>query len=783
MSAFADETSRDSASPFILWGKALLDDPQATLSDILSGRGARGAQQRAEPEDFLADLLAHPTWQDQRTQLTEGLDAALLNWLKARIEWSPARINRFGTRAYAARISDALAVAARLPLKVTAQDLIGNQTAWDNRFRGLRWPGDIDLLRQFDLVLAQHQADARFASRWFAACDEAAWGSPYWRTNLSTGLLGLRKLPGTADTEPERRVVAALARFGALALKRGMDSLEVQTAFRRRAAALTVLYPRHDGHWRDVWDRVLGDLSERNRKEASTIRTDWLGHVSAPGNADGGQSRRDTQRTYGRIAIRRNALPDAKSREQITRAINRAQFLAKDLWDKTRDLIRAHWAYASASGEFYFAVRTTHNLCDRLLRLGPAEPHLADMHVWTLRAIEVESENAHIWDLWAKVLSALGRDDASLSVRWESMRRFPDNCVLRNSLAEALLEHHRVPLAENLLRETMRDFPHDEVCRSILAELLVRTEREGEAESLLRETMRDFPRDVVNRHILVKTLWRQGRQEEAKAVFVALEALAPNDPYVQSLSEMMTTIQADEAQAAWPELSEDCGTEADADLRRQPASGQAKEREIGLESIEAGPEILAYLDRLTAQIPLLEDYFAPSEGVNGADTTLGTLHLDEITSEFELVAAHRAGLMEGSESRERLEAWASVRPSSYSARLLLAWQGREGNGMDREAMSEIKREFPKHRRWNEWLCYGFISEEERSRLRREAKAGRDETDRTFWRGRLSAVYLDLKTEEKEIEGGVSYDPAALKRLLEDVAFAGAAQALPSVSIS
>ena len=783
MSAFADETGRDSASPFIVWGKALLDDPQATLSDILSGRGARGAQQRAEPEDFLADLLAHPTWQDQRAQLTEGLDTALLNWLEARIEWSPARINRFGTRAYAARISDALAVAARLPLKVTAQDLIRHQSAWDNRFRGLRWPGDIDLLQQFDLVLAQHQADTRFASRWFAACDEAAWGSPYWQTNLSTGLLGLRKLPGTADTEPERRVAAALARFGALALKRGMNSLDVQTAFRRRAAALTLLYPRHDGHWQDVWDRVLGGLSQRNQKEASTIRTDWLDHVSAPGSADGGQSRRDRKHTYGSIATRRNALPDATSREQIRRAINRAQILVEDLWEKTRDLIRAHWAYASESGECYFAVRTTHNLCDRLLRLGPAEPHLADMHVWTLRAIEAESENGRIWDLWAKVLSALGRDDASLSVRWESMRRFPDDCVLRTSLAEALLEHHRVALAESLLRETMRDFPRDEVCRNILAELLVRTEREGEAESLLRETMRDFPRDVVSRHILVKTLWRQGRQEDAKVEFATLEALAPNNPYVRSLSEMMTTIQAEEAQAAWPELSEERGTKANADLRRQPAPGQAQEREIGLESIGAGPEILAYLDRLTDQIPLLEDYFAPSEGVNGSDTTLGALHLDEITSEFELVAAHRAGLMEGSESRERLEAWASVRPSSYSARLLLAWQGREGNGMDREAMSEIKREFPKHRRWNEWLCYGFIPEEERSRLRREAKTGRDETDRAFWRGRLSAVYPDLKTEEEEIEGGVSYDPAALKRLLEDVAFAGAAQALPSVSIS
>ena len=162
MSAVAHGSGRDSTSPFILWGEALLDDPHAALSDILSGRGARGAQQRAEPEDFLADLMAHPAWQEQRAQLTEGLDTALLNWLETHIEWSPARINRFGTRAYAARIADALKVAARLPMKVTAQHLMRDQSTWDNRFRGLRWPGDIDLLRQFNLVLAQHQTDIRF---------------------------------------------------------------------------------------------------------------------------------------------------------------------------------------------------------------------------------------------------------------------------------------------------------------------------------------------------------------------------------------------------------------------------------------------------------------------------------------------------------------------------------------------------------------------------------------------------------------------------------------------
>ena len=754
MNAFADETSRDFASPFIVWGRALLDDPEAALSDILSGRGGRGAQQRAEPEDFLADLLAHPNWQDQRAQLTEGLDAALLNWLEAWIEWPPARISRFGTRAYAARISDALKVAARLPLKGTAQELTWNQATWDNRFRGLRWPGDIDLLRRFDLVLAQHQADNRFISRWFAACDEAAWGSPYWRSSLGTGLLGLRKLPPTADIEPERRVAAALARFGALALERGMSTFEAKSAFWRRAAALTVLYPRHDGHWQDVWDRALGDLPSRCGGDVSTIRTHWLDQVLARGGANGRQPLGRRKKATGRVAGRPDALPDGDRRRRIQSAINQAEFLSEALWEQTRELIRAYWAFASGSGESYFAVRTTHNLCDRLLRLGPSEPHLAEIHVWTLQAIEAESENAYIWDLWAKVLSELGRHDASLSVRWESMRRFPDNCVLRNSLAEALLEHHRVPLAE----------------------------------SLLRETMRDFPRDAFSRHILVKMLWRQGRQEQAEAEFVTLGELAPDNPYVQSFVETMTTTPAAGSQGAWLGISEDRGTESDADTRRRSGPGREGARVLGQVIVEAGSEISTYLDRLANQVPLLQDYFAPLEGASGTCTTLGAPNLDEIISEFTLVAAHRAGLMEGPEAREHLKAWTSGRPSSYSARLLLAWQGREGNGLDHAAISGIAREFPENRRWNDWLCYGFIPKEERSRLQQEALQqeatdGRDETDRAFWSGRLSAVYPGLKTKEEKNEDGVSCDSAALKRLLEDVAFAGADRALPSVSIS
>ena len=170
-------------------------EPVSTISS--PDGGARGAQQRAEPEDFLAALLAHPVWAGAtRERLIRRLDRALLNWLKAGFDWSLSDIGTFGTRAYTAQMSDALTVAARLPLTDTAQDLIHDQATWDNRFRGLRWPGDIDLLRQFNLVLARHQTDARFVSRWFATCDDASWGSPPLADRSEHRSPGAAKAPG-----------------------------------------------------------------------------------------------------------------------------------------------------------------------------------------------------------------------------------------------------------------------------------------------------------------------------------------------------------------------------------------------------------------------------------------------------------------------------------------------------------------------------------------------------------------------------------------------------------
>ena len=276
-----NEFERDSEanvdSPFEIWRTALLKDAAAALEDILSGAGARGAQQQAESADFLADLLAQPADEDVRGKLIEGMDAAMLQWFKDRRAWPPGTIIKYGTRAHIARIADALEVTARLPLKVTGSDMIRAHRTWDDWFRGLRLPGDIDLLRQFDMVLIQKQTDDRFAPRWFAACEEAAWGWPYWQTKLRTGLLGLRKIPAADGTRPELVAAAALVEFSVLGLsRRTIPQAQIESTLRRQAGALAVLYPRHAEYWQDVWAELL----DRHR-ESMSEKADIVSSVAA----------------------------------------------------------------------------------------------------------------------------------------------------------------------------------------------------------------------------------------------------------------------------------------------------------------------------------------------------------------------------------------------------------------------------------------------------------------------------------------------------------------------
>ena len=260
---------------FAAWADALLSSPSAAVADILEGGAVRGALQLAEPGDFLADLVAQPSLRTHRNALVEAIDHGLLEWMEERIAWSPDRVARFGTRAYVAQFSGALATVARLPLSSSAMRLIDNVGTWDDLFRSMRCPDDVDLLRQFDLALAQHQRDGCLKPRWFASCDEAAWGGPYWRDDLGTALIGLRKMPDPTTTQPERLVATALATFAALSSERESDSPELRAEFQRHVLTLNVLYPRHHSHWKETWASALANLRV-SRNHRSVVRDGWL---------------------------------------------------------------------------------------------------------------------------------------------------------------------------------------------------------------------------------------------------------------------------------------------------------------------------------------------------------------------------------------------------------------------------------------------------------------------------------------------------------------------------
>ena len=254
----------DGESPFVGVGRRVAGGSGGHSGPYSLGHGGRGSQQRAEPDDFLADLLANPAHREIRAPLADRLDAALLNWIKSRSAWSPRRIARFGPRAYVAQMADALAVGARLPVTTTARELMENHVAWDDRFRALRRPGDID---------------AR--------------------------------------------------------------------------------------------------------------------------------------------------LPELERLEWLQQNIEQATDLYPGLWDDVRGLIRDHWRYAFASGESHYAVRTTTNLCNRLLRFGPGDLISGEIHKRSLPH-DIVSRHTLTWMLWRQ-----GRRDEAVTELVALQAMDPDNAHIR----------------------------------------------------------------------------------------------------------------------------------------------------------------------------------------------------------------------------------------------------------------------------------------------------------------------------------------------------------------
>ena len=546
--AMAPREDGQPSHPYTVWAEALLSNSREAMSDILEGGGSRGALQHAEPADYLADLLAQPAISTLRDELVVAIDRALIEWMEERADWPPARVARFGTRAYVAQFSDALAAVARLPLTSSPGHLLDNVGMWDDRFRSMRWPNDIDLLRQFDLALAQHQPDDRLTSRWFASCEEAAWAGPYWRDGLGTALVGLRKIPDPTTTQPERLVATALARFAALSSQRRTDSPELRAEFRRHVSTLAVLYPRHHNRWQETWASALASL-RGFRHHRAVAQDEWLRpalpsqcfpHIDHARNVP-------ARRNWTRAARRPAHLPPTKELDAVVDAVDTTEALDDALWRLAHSLLNRHWAYARYTHHSRYAVRKTHNLCDRLLRKDPSESQLAEIHSWTLEALRAENGNPYIWDLWAKVLAVAGADETSLDVRWEAVRRFPDNLVTRMAMIVALAGNDRRELAEHLFNATSQDFPNE-----VIEPRLLQAHRWDEAASAMSTRGSHDPQAGEFRRVIEDEQYFNGTEDR----YSSRSRLGPQTHVVESLRDrarlLAALLRATERRLGWP---------------------------------------------------------------------------------------------------------------------------------------------------------------------------------------------------------------------------------------
>ncbi len=456
-------------NPLDPWRDQLRADPARTVAGVLEGWLDRGPWQRTEPVDFLLDMA------DADTGLSELTAAALLDWTREILTWDDHRRLRYGERAHAGQLADALATLQRLKAPCADYQLAEQHPWFEARIRPLRFDEYLDLPRLLWLATAFTQPDERFLTRWLDMCGRAARLAPGWREWLRVGLTGLRKLP--ANTLPaEQQALAGLLLFEHRI--KPPTPAEAAEFSSRQFEVLKEFFHRGPTYWPSVLEEV------RERLPAHRNLPNWL-----------------PPQVEGKAVPATVASTDLRKVKRVERRIQ-TETLSAELWRAAEELFRQRLEHARHTGESEFLVKTVGNLGDVLLKRQPTPAILRGLLAWIRSALDWDAGNAHLWTRLAGCYQALGRVTAAEDTLWETIRRFPDNDVSRSILAELLRDKGETGEAETLLRETMRRFPDDAHCRTILAQLLRDKGEKGEADALLRETLERHPDNEVARTLL-----------------------------------------------------------------------------------------------------------------------------------------------------------------------------------------------------------------------------------------------------------------------------------------
>lgn len=132
-------------------------------------------------------------------------------------------------------------------------------------------------------------------------------------------------------------------------------------------------------------------------------------------------------------------------------------------------LLQGQTCYAQATGDTYNIVRSLTSFASRIQRLRPLMANR-----WAEEALVWEPQNPFCWTTITNVLLRQRKLDGALCYGWASWKRFPDNVVARNGLADTLRRARRWDDAESEYRHSIELGYVDQATLVRLAYLVLR---------------------------------------------------------------------------------------------------------------------------------------------------------------------------------------------------------------------------------------------------------------------------------------------------------------------
>lgn len=434
------------------WLNVLEASPEEAVTDLLAGYADTFPYSRADAPDAARLLLGHlPVDDPARSAAAKGLMA----WLESRREGSlpaePAQLQDL-----VRRVSEAFEIISVLELADPAFNLRNQYIRWFDWAAGLELTPSRDARAAYlrmlaltqPLVAGKSSEPDALAPFWLRVCREA--GTTYPKRYLQIGLLGLRRLPG-AIGRGESPWIAGLANWA-------LEQNPSQKEFKRAWQPIKRLHPASPKVMRK---RVLDVLSQKTFKDADLESPAWWANDP---DFPQKQANQTSSNVYG---------PPAEDYWKDILFKIAASEQCESLEPTLRDMMQRYDTFTEHTGDQYYLVRTYCRVGLALIRNKKiiSQESSAWASQLARKALAYEPFNPIAWGLWRDALFSGGAYDAAIALGWDTVRRIPDDPLMRNELAEILIACGQWAEAKALLDSSLQSGAFDVVTYAILARI------------------------------------------------------------------------------------------------------------------------------------------------------------------------------------------------------------------------------------------------------------------------------------------------------------------------